>query len=134
MTAASLRQASALARYESLLFTQGANFFDCDNCPPCKCHARPFVPDFVMELGSQLWNADLHRVVFGIKRSAQPVEAPMHASECRSYAEQCLQLARTTRLAPEHRQALLAMADEWRKIAEALDAKEGLFSHKRMDA
>ena len=37
-------------------------------------------------------------------------------------------------LRPEHRQALLEMADEWRKIAEALDAKEGLFSHKRMDA
>ena len=58
----------------------------------------------------------------------------MHASECRSYAEQCLQLARTLDLAPAHRQALVEMADEWRKIAEALDAKEGLFSHKRMDA
>jgi hypothetical protein len=58
----------------------------------------------------------------------------MHASECRNYAEQCLQLARNIKLAPEHRQALLEMADEWRKIAEALDAKEGLFSYKRMDA
>jgi hypothetical protein len=47
----------------------------------------------------------------------------MHASECRSYAEQCLQLARTMNLAPKHRRVLLEMADEWRKIAEELDAQ-----------
>jgi hypothetical protein len=48
----------------------------------------------------------------------------MHASECRTYAEQCLQLARS-RLAPELRRALLEMAEAWRKAAEDLDAQEG---------
>lgn len=58
----------------------------------------------------------------------------MHASECRSYAEQCLQLARTTNLAPEYRRTLLEMADEWRKVADELDAQEELFSNNRTDA
>ena len=61
----------------------------------------------------------------------------MHASECRSYAEQCLQLARTINLAPEQRRVLLEMADEWRRVAEELDAREErkeFFSNKRMDA
>jgi len=58
----------------------------------------------------------------------------MHASECRSYAERCLQLARTINLAPEQRRVLLEMADEWRRIAEELDAREELFSNRRMDA
>jgi hypothetical protein len=48
----------------------------------------------------------------------------MHASECRSYAEQCLRLA-TSKLAPELRRALLEIADAWRKAAEDLDAREG---------
>ncbi len=55
----------------------------------------------------------------------------MHASECRRYAEQCLQLAR--KLAPEHRQVLLEMADEWREVAEELDAQEEMFGNKRMN-
>jgi hypothetical protein len=54
----------------------------------------------------------------------------MHASECRAYAEQCLQLARHD-LAPEHRQVLLEMAGEWRKVADELDAQEELFSNGR---
>jgi hypothetical protein len=56
----------------------------------------------------------------------------MHASECRAYAEQCLQLARHD-LAPAHRQVLLEMAGEWRKVAEQLDTQEELFSNTRMD-
>jgi hypothetical protein len=55
----------------------------------------------------------------------------MYASECRRYAEQCLQLARLTELAPQHRQVLLEMADEWRRAADELDAQEELFSDKR---
>jgi hypothetical protein len=57
----------------------------------------------------------------------------MHASECRAYAEQCLQLARHD-LAPTHRQVLLEMAAEWRKVAEELlDTQKELFSNTRMD-
>jgi len=47
------------------------------------------------------------------------VVAPMYASECRRYAEQCLQLAQ--QLGPQHRNLLLEWADEWRDVAEELD-------------
>jgi hypothetical protein len=46
----------------------------------------------------------------------------MYASECRRYAEQCLQLAHA--LAPPHRNLLLEWADEWRKVAEELEELE----------
>ena len=72
----------------------------------------------------RLLERGLYRVVSksGI---AQPVVAPMYASECRRYAEQCLRLAQE--LAPQHRDLLFALADEWRKAArdlEELDAHE----------
>jgi hypothetical protein len=59
----------------------------------------------------------------------------MSASECRRYAEQCLQLAQ--RLGPERRNLLLKWADEWNKVAEELeelegqDAQEEKFSNKQ---
>jgi hypothetical protein len=46
----------------------------------------------------------------------------MYASECRRYAEQCLQLAR--QLDPRHRNLLLKWADEWKKVAEELGELE----------
>jgi hypothetical protein len=46
----------------------------------------------------------------------------MSASECRRYAEQCLQLAQE--LGPQHRDRLLAWADEWRRVAEELEELE----------
>jgi hypothetical protein len=49
----------------------------------------------------------------------QLVAVPMYPSECRRYAEQCLQLAEE--LAPEHRDLLLELAQEWRKAAEELE-------------
>ena len=55
----------------------------------------------------------------------------MYASECRRYAEQCLQLAQE--LAPQHRKLLLELGDKWRKAAEELDAQEDQFSNKQMD-
>ena len=57
----------------------------------------------------------------------------MYASECRRYAEQCLQLAQ--HLAPQHRNLLLKWADEWKSVAEVLeefeeqDAREDQFSN-----
>jgi hypothetical protein len=47
----------------------------------------------------------------------------MYAPECRRYAEQCLQLAEE--LAPEHRNLLLELAQEWRKAAEELEEFDG---------
>jgi hypothetical protein len=58
----------------------------------------------------------------------------MYASECRRYAEQCLQLAQ--QLGLEHRSLLLKWADEWKKAAEELeeleeqDAREDQFNDK----
>jgi phage terminase small subunit len=46
----------------------------------------------------------------------------MYASECRRYAEQCLQLAQE--LGPQHRDRLLEWADEWRRVAEELEELE----------
>ena len=43
----------------------------------------------------------------------------MYASECRRYAEQCLQLVQE--LAPQHRDRLLEWADEWRRVAQELE-------------
>jgi hypothetical protein len=54
----------------------------------------------------------------------QSVVARMFASECRRYAEQCLQLARE--LGPKHRDRLLELADRWRKAAEEIGKSEGL--------
>jgi hypothetical protein len=51
----------------------------------------------------------------------------MYASECRRYAEQCLQLAQ--HLAPQHRDLLLKWADEWKQVAEELDELEGQDVH-----
>jgi hypothetical protein len=62
----------------------------------------------------------------------------MYASECRRYADQCLQLAQE--LAPQHRSRLLELADEWRKAAEDLeeldepDAHEGQFSNRNKNS
>ena len=59
----------------------------------------------------------------------------MYASECRRYAEQCLQLAQ--QLGRQHRNLLLEWADEWGRVAEELeeleeqDAQEGRFSYKK---
>jgi hypothetical protein len=56
----------------------------------------------------------------------------MSASECRRYAEQCLQLAQ--QLGPQHRNLLLGWAAEWKKVAEELeeqDAQEDQFSNTR---
>ena len=59
----------------------------------------------------------------------------MDASECRHYAEQCLQLAQE--LGAEHRNLLLELADEWRKAAEELeefdtpDGQENWFSNNQ---
>jgi len=56
----------------------------------------------------------------------------MDASECRRYAEQCLQLAQD--LGPRHRELLLVWADEWRSVAkelEVLDPQEDWFSNKQ---
>jgi hypothetical protein len=62
----------------------------------------------------------------------------MYASECRRYAEQCLQLVQ--QLGPQHRNLLLGWAAEWKKIAEELeeleeleeqDAQEDQFSNTR---
>jgi hypothetical protein len=56
----------------------------------------------------------------------------MYASECRRYAEQCLQLAQE--LDPHHRNLLLGWADEWRSVAEELeelDPQEDQFSNKQ---
>jgi hypothetical protein len=47
----------------------------------------------------------------------------MHASECRRYAELCLQLARE--LGPQHRAQMQDMAAMWRKAADALERPEG---------
>jgi transposase-like protein len=47
----------------------------------------------------------------------------MSASECRRYAEQCVQLAQ--RLGPPHRNLLLKWADEWEKAAKELEEPEG---------
>jgi hypothetical protein len=55
----------------------------------------------------------------------------MHPSECRRYAEQCLQLAQN--LAPEHRDFLLEMADKWRKIADDLDRQNIQIRNIQMD-
>ena len=55
----------------------------------------------------------------------------MHASECRRYAEQCLQLARE--LAPQHRELLLELADKWRKVGEELDAQEDQLRNEQMN-
>ena len=58
----------------------------------------------------------------------------MYASECRRYAEQCLQLAQA--LASQYRNLLFEWADEWRKVAaelEELDPQEYRFSDKQMD-
>jgi hypothetical protein len=51
----------------------------------------------------------------------------MYASECRRYAEQCLQLAQV--LPPKHRERLLAWADEWRRVAEELEELEPQEDH-----
>ena len=56
----------------------------------------------------------------------------MHSSECRSYAEQCLQLVRE--LTPEHRKLLLDLAERWREAAAELSARETHSSKKRLDA
>jgi hypothetical protein len=59
----------------------------------------------------------------------------MYASECRRYAEQCLQLAE--QFGPQHRNLLLGWAAEWERIAEELeeieaqDAQEDQFSNSR---
>ena len=89
--------------------------------PNPKCHIHPLVPFFVMELVSNLWNAGLSLLVssFGL---LQPVVAPMYASECRRYAEQCVQLAQA--LGPQHRDLLLGWAVEWRRVAEELEELE----------
>jgi hypothetical protein len=62
----------------------------------------------------------------------------MYASECRRYAEQCLQLAE--QLEPQHRNLLLGWAAAWEKAAAKLeeieeqDAQEDQFSNsRRMD-
>jgi hypothetical protein len=46
----------------------------------------------------------------------------MHSSECRKYAEQCLQLAPD--FAPEHRKLVLDLADKWLQAAAQLSAHE----------
>jgi hypothetical protein len=56
----------------------------------------------------------------------------MHASECRRYAEQCLQLAQE--LDPQHRKLLLDWADEWRKVAEQLESREDRFTNNQTSA
>ena len=50
--------------------------------------------------------------------------APMYASECRRYAEQCVQLAR--QLGPQHRNLMLEWADEWRRVAEEFEEPQEL--------
>jgi hypothetical protein len=66
--------------------------------------------------------------LFSIKGlTLHPVVAPMYASECRRYAEQCLQLAQV--LPPKHRERLLAWADEWRRVAEELEELEPQEDH-----
>jgi hypothetical protein len=50
------------------------------------------------------------------------VVAPMYASECRRYAQQCLQLAQ--QLDPRHRDLLLKWAEEWKNVAEELEEIE----------
>jgi hypothetical protein len=50
--------------------------------------------------------------------------APMYASECRRYAEQCVQLAQ--QLGPQHRNLLLEWADEWSRVAEELEELQEL--------
>ena len=54
--------------------------------------------------------------------------APMYASECRRYAEQCLQLAQ--HLGPEHRNLVLKWADDWKEVAEELEELEGQDARK----
>jgi putative SOS response-associated peptidase YedK len=79
-------------------------------------------------------------VIFGDgKRSLVPMRWAlipgwwnMHASECRRYAEQCLQLAQE--LGPQHRKLLLGWADEWRRAAEELEElnpQEDQFGNKQ---
>lgn len=46
----------------------------------------------------------------------------MHASECRRFAELCLQLARE--LGPQHHAQMQNMAAMWRKAADALESAE----------
>jgi hypothetical protein len=46
----------------------------------------------------------------------------MQSSDCRKYAEQCLQLAPD--LAPEHRKLVLDLADKWLQAAARLSALE----------
>ena len=62
----------------------------------------------------------------------------MYASECRRYAEQCLQL--TEQLDPQHRNLLLGLAAAWEEAAAELeeieeieeqDAQEDPFSNSR---
>jgi hypothetical protein len=48
----------------------------------------------------------------------------MYASECRRYAEQCVQLAQ--QLGPQHRNLLLEWADEWSRVAEELEELQEL--------
>jgi hypothetical protein len=83
--------------------------------------------------GTQAWS---HRFLFsGLEYLLKTVVAPMYASECRRYAEQCLQLAQ--QLGPQHRNLLLGWAAEWKKVAEELeeleeqDAQEDQFSNTR---
>src|SRR5260370_25642179 len=82
--------------------------------------------------GTRAWIASFS--IAGLE-PAQTVVAPMYASECRRYAEQCLQLAQ--HLGRQHRNLLLEWADEWRRVAEELeefeehDALEGQFSYKK---
>jgi len=47
---------------------------------------------------------------------------PMHSSDCRKYAEQCLQLAHE--LAPAHRQLVLDLGERWLQAAAQLGAYE----------
>lgn len=46
----------------------------------------------------------------------------MHSSECRDYAVQCLELARE--VAPEFRERLVALAEEWSEAADDLEMRE----------
>jgi hypothetical protein len=57
--------------------------------------------------------------------------APMRSSDCRKYADQCIQIA--GEVAPEYRARLLALADEWREAAARLEVRDTQSNNQQYD-
>lgn len=55
----------------------------------------------------------------------------MHSSECHTYADQCMQIARN--VAPQHRATLLDLARRWCDAADDLERHEIRFKSGKID-